>query len=142
MKTDRIRHEQLAQQRLEELRKRRAQGKLAEEDIPVVHDGDITSLQVTYHIYFVELTAVGYSVGSSHHTIILITFFVSTFTQEAVLNQLEARHTQERVILQELLDGTPNEDLLLWAEASSEVDRQDKLTGLKQKRSQIPSGME
>ena len=70
MKTDRMRHEQLAQQRLEGLRKKRAQGKLAEEDIAVVCDGDITSLQVTYHM-FVEVITVRYTVGSSHNTIIL-----------------------------------------------------------------------
>ena len=48
MKTDRMRHEQVAQQRLEELRRRRAQGKQVQEDIPIVHDGNLTTLQVNY----------------------------------------------------------------------------------------------
>ena len=65
---------------------------------------------------------------------------MSTATQEAVLNQLEARHVQERMILQELLDTAPDGDLQLWAEASSELDRQDRLAELKQKRSQTTLG--
>ena len=39
-------HEQLAQQRLEELRKRRGQGKLESDDIPIIRDDDLTALQV------------------------------------------------------------------------------------------------
>ena len=45
------------------------------------------------------------------------------------------------MILQELLDSPPDEDLQLWAQASSEVDREDKITELKLKRSEIPLGM-
>ena len=41
-----MRHEQVAQQRLEELRKRRGQGKQESDDIPIIHDGDLTTLQV------------------------------------------------------------------------------------------------
>ena len=48
MKTDRMRHEQLAQQRLEELRKRRGKGRQESEVVPVIHDGDLTTLQVIF----------------------------------------------------------------------------------------------
>ena len=43
-----MRHEQLAQQRLEELRNRRGKGKRESDGVPVIHDGDLTTLQVIF----------------------------------------------------------------------------------------------